>query len=62
MGDMNAKIGKEKYGSAVGKYGFGERNARRTCLINFCVENKLVIMNTFFIQHTRRLYTWYTFI
>ena len=26
MGDMNAKIGKEKYGRVVGKYGLGERN------------------------------------
>ena len=36
MGDMNAKIGKEKYGSAVGKYGLGERNERGTRLINVC--------------------------
>ena len=58
MGDMNAKVGKEKYSSVVGKYGLGERNERGTHLINFCEENKLVIMNTFFKQHPRRLYTW----
>ena len=55
---MNAKIGKEKYGSVVGRYGVGERNKRGTHPINFCEENKLVIMNTFFKQHSRRLYTW----
>ena len=53
MGDMNAKVGKEKYGSVVGRYGLGERNERGTPLINFCEENKLVIMNTFFKQHPR---------
>ena len=39
---MNAKIGKEKYGRVVRKYGLGERNERGTRLINFCEENKLV--------------------
>ena len=58
MEDMNAKIGKEKYGGVVGKYDLGERNDRGTRLINFCEEYKLVIMNTFFKQHPRWLYTW----
>ena len=58
MGDMNAKVGREKYGSVVRRYGLGERNERGAHLINFCEENKLVIMNTFFKQHPRRLYTW----
>ena len=53
MGDMNAKVGKEKYDSIVEEYGLGERNERGTHLINFCEENKLVIMNTFFKQHPR---------
>ena len=53
MGDMNAKIDKEKYGSVFGKYGLSERNERGTRLINFCYENKLVIMKTFFKQHPR---------
>ena len=35
---MNAKVGKEKYGSVVGKYGLGERNDKETHLINFCEE------------------------
>ena len=53
MGDMNAKVDKEKYGSVVGKYGLGERNERGTQLINFCEENKQVIINIFFKQHPR---------
>ena len=53
MGDMNAKVGKVKYGSVVGKYGLGERNERGTQLINFCEENKQVIINIFFKQHPR---------
>ena len=58
MGDMNAKVGKEKFGSVVGLYILGERNERGTHLINFCEENKLEIMKTFFKQHPRRFYTW----
>ena len=53
MGDMNAKVGNEKYGSFVGRYGLGERNERGTHLTNFCEEYKLLIMNTFVKQYPR---------
>ena len=36
----------------------GIRNEARQRLIEFCQENTLVIINTLFQQHTRRLYTW----
>ena len=42
----------------TGKFGLGIRNEAGQRLIEFCQENKLVIANTFFQQHKRRLYTW----
>ena len=37
---------------------FGIRNEAGQRLIEFCQENALVITNTLFQQHKRRLYTW----
>ena len=36
----------------------GVQNEARQRLIEFCQENTLVIANTLFQQHKRRLYTW----
>ena len=38
--------------------GLGVRNEARQRLIEFCQENTLIIANTLFQQHKRRLYTW----
>ena len=40
------------------KFGLGIRNEAGQRLIEFCQENALVITNTLFQQHKRRLYTW----
>ena len=40
------------------KFGLGIWNEAGQRLIEFCQENALVIANTFFQQHKRRLYTW----
>lgn len=58
MGDFNAKVGYGKEGYTVGNFGLGTRNERGNQLIQFCIENKLAIMNTFFKLPKRRLYTW----
>ena len=42
----------------TGKYGLGIPNEAGKRLIEFCQENALVIANTLFQQHKRRLYTW----
>ena len=52
IGNWNAKPG------VTGKFGFGIQNEAGQRLIEFCQENSLVITNTFFQQHKRRLYTW----
>ena len=41
-----------------GKFGLGVQNEAGQRLIEFCQENALVIANTFFQKHKRRLYTW----
>ena len=42
----------------MGKFGLGIQNEAGQRLIEFCQENTLVIANTLFQQHKRRLYTW----
>ena len=41
----------------TGKFVLGVQNEAGQRLIEFCQENTLVIANTFFQQHKRRLYT-----
>ena len=42
----------------TGKFGHGILNEAGQRLIEFCQQNALVIANTLFQQHKRRLYTW----
>ena len=58
IGDCNAKVGSEETPGLTGKFGLGIRNEAGQRLIEFCLENALVIANTLFQQHKRRLYTW----
>ena len=39
-------------------FGLGVQNEAGQKLIEFCQENALIIANTFFQQHKRKLYTW----
>uniref|UniRef100_A0A8D8QVD8 Craniofacial development protein 2 n=1 Tax=Cacopsylla melanoneura TaxID=428564 RepID=A0A8D8QVD8_9HEMI len=58
MGDFNAKIGKGRTSDFVGPFGLGERNDRGDNLEIFAETHHLAIMNTWFKQPPRRLYTW----
>ena len=42
----------------TGKFGLGVPNGAGQRLADFCQENTLVIADTLFQQHKRRLYTW----
>ena len=57
-GTGNAKVGSQDTPGVTGKFGLGIRNEAGQRLIEFCQENALVIANTLFQQHKRRLYTW----
>ena len=58
IGDWNAKVGSQEKPGVTGKFDFGVWNEVGQRLIEFCQENALVIANTLFQQHKRRLYTW----
>ena len=58
IGDWNAKVGSQETPGVTGKLGLGVQNEAGQRLIKFCQENTLVIANTLFQQHERRLYTW----
>ena len=57
-GDWNAKVGSQETPGVTGKFGLGVQNEAGQRLREFCQENTLVIANTLFQQHKRRLYTW----
>ena len=58
IGDWNAKVGSQETPGVTGKFVLGIQNEAGQRLIEFCQENALVIANTLFQQHKRRLYTW----
>ena len=57
IGDWNAKVGSQETSGVTDKFGLGLQNEAGQRLIEFCKENALVIANTLFQQHERRLYT-----
>ena len=58
IGDWNVKVGSQGTAGVTGKFGLGVQNEAGQRLIEFWLENALVIANTLFQQHRRRLYTW----
>ena len=58
IGDWNAKVGSQETPGVRGKFGLGVQNEAGQRLIEFFQENALVIANSLFQQHKRRLYTW----
>ena len=58
IGDWNAKVGSQETPGVIGKFCLGMQNEAGQRLIEFCQESAVVIANTLFQQHKRRLYTW----
>ena len=58
IGDWKAKVVSQEIPGVTGKFGLGVQNEAGQRLTEFCQEKALVIANTFFQQHKRRLYTW----
>ena len=58
IGNWNAKVGSQEIPGVTGKFGLGVQNESGQRLIEFCQEKALVIANTLFQQHKRRLYIW----
>ena len=57
IGDWNAKVGSQETPGVTGKFGLGIQSEAGQRLIESSQENTLVMANTFFQQHKRRLYT-----
>ena len=58
IGDWNAKVESQEIPGVTGKFGLEVQNEAGQRLTEFRQENALVIANTLFQQHKRRLYTW----
>ena len=58
IGDWNAKVGSQETPEVTGKFGLEIPNEAGQRLLEFSQENILVITNTLFQQHKRRIYTW----
>ena len=58
IGGWNGKVRSLQIPGVTGKFGLGVQNEAGERLTEFCQENALVIANTLFQQHKRRLYTW----
>ena len=57
IGDWNAKVGSQETPGVKGKFGLGVQSEAGQRLTELCQENTLVIANSLFHQHKRRLYT-----
>ena len=56
IGDWNAKVGSQEISGVTGKFGLGVQNEAGQRLIEFCQQNALVIANSLFQQHKRKLH------
>ena len=54
---LDAKLRSQERPEVTGNFGLGVQNKAGQRLTEFCQERKLVIANTLFQQHKRRLYT-----
>ena len=57
IGNWNAKVGSQETPGVARKFGLEVQYEVGQSLTEFCRENTLVIANTLFQQHKRRLYT-----
>ena len=57
IGDWNAKAGSQEIPGVTDRFGLRVQNEEGQRLTELCKENALVIANTLFQQHRRRLYT-----
>ena len=58
IGDWNAKVENQEIPSVTGKFSLRIQNEAGQRLTEFCQEKALIMANTLFQQHKRRLYTW----
>ena len=61
LGDLNGHIGQDRRGieHVIGAYGIGDKNLAGESVIDFCVQNHLSVMNTFYDHRESHKWTWY---
>lgn len=59
LGDLNGRVGKQdqRSGDVIGNHGEMTRNNNGTRVIDFCIENNLLVMNTFYRHKDVHKYT-----
>ena len=55
---LNVEDGNERFEEVVGPWGLGDINDRGERWIEWCMENKQIIGNTWFRNHPRHMWTW----
>ena len=58
IGGWNVKVGSQEIPRVTGKFGLGVQNDEKQRITEFCQENALVIADTLFQQHKRRICSW----
>ena len=58
LGDLNARVGDGEVEGVVGKYGVPGENESGKRLLYMCVEQELVVGNSFFKKKRINKYTW----
>ena len=58
LGDLNARVGNTVIGGVVARYGVPGVNESGECLIEMCIDQELVVGNTFFKKKKKNKYTW----
>jgi calcineurin-like phosphoesterase family protein len=61
MGDLNGHVGKSRIGfeDVIGHHGVGCMNEEGNRIVDFCKQNHLKIMNTYYEHRDSHKYTWY---
>src|ERR1044072_2547719 len=61
MGDLNGHVGQDRRGieNVIGAHSIGDRNAAGDSVVDFCVQNNMSIMNTFYKHRESHKWTWY---
>ena len=61
IGDLNGHVGEDRAGidNILGAFSIGNRNREGENIIDFCVQNQMSIMNTFYKHRESQKWTWY---
>ena len=61
MRDLNGHVGLDRTGieNVLGAFSIGDRNREGESIIDFCIQNHMSIMNTFYEHQESQKWTWY---